>query len=236
ALWQGYCRERAAGGAARRRVLAPAARALLRLAARHLAPRGFELAGGAALAAVHLGHRRAVDLDFFAPGGAAGDRFHRAVEAFAAALEAAGLGPVVEAQGPAFARLRAGRPPLAMELATHEPFRLEPPDARLEGMPVHSLTDLAADKVLALFGRAAERDYVDLYFLLERRYELEELMALALRKDARFRPGLFARMLARAAELPLRPEGLLLPAEPERVRATLVAAAHRLLRRRLGER
>ncbi|MDI3297777.1 MAG: nucleotidyl transferase AbiEii/AbiGii toxin family protein [Bacillota bacterium] len=229
ALWRGYCAERVAALAGRKQVIDATARRILRIAASVLAPRGFELAGGAALAAVHLGHRRTRDLDFFA----AGEGFGAAVDAFLAALAAAGLGPAVEARGPSFARLRAGSPPLPVELATHAPFRLCAPDAFLEGMPVHSLPDLAADKALALFGRAAGRDFVDLYVLMSRRYDLAELMELAARKDPRFDPLLFARALAQVVEADLAEVELLVPVDFGRVQETLLAAARRILRREL---
>jgi hypothetical protein len=56
--------------------------------------------------------------------------------------------------------------------------------------------ELAVDKVLALFGRAEARDFVDLV-ALEPRYGLERLCELAVQKDLGFDPGVFADMLTR---------------------------------------
>jgi hypothetical protein len=54
--------------------------------------------------------------------------------------------------------------------------------------------DLAADKVLALWGRARPRDYFDVAALLDR-YNADELLALAAAKDAGFTPETFVDAL-----------------------------------------
>ncbi|MHB8330504.1 MAG: nucleotidyl transferase AbiEii/AbiGii toxin family protein [Acidimicrobiales bacterium] len=51
--------------------------------------------------------------------------------------------------------------------------------------PVVATEELAADKTLALFGRAAARDFVDVY-ILARRFGEEKLCELAAEKDAGF--------------------------------------------------
>jgi hypothetical protein len=56
--------------------------------------------------------------------------------------------------------------------------------------------ELAVDKVLAVFGRAEARDFVDL-MAIEERYGLERLFELAAEKDRGFTPELFAGMAAR---------------------------------------
>ena len=58
--------------------------------------------------------------------------------------------------------------------------------------------EVAADKTLALFGRAAARDLVDVAALLGR-YTLEQLCELAAEKDACFDRRVFADALAAAA-------------------------------------
>jgi len=56
--------------------------------------------------------------------------------------------------------------------------------------------ELAVDKVLAVFGRAEARDFVDL-MALEPRYGLERLCELAVEKDRGFTPALLGEMLGR---------------------------------------
>lgn len=66
--------------------------------------------------------------------------------------------------------------------------------------PLLSGTELAVDKVLAVFGRAEARDFVDL-MAVERRYGLDRLFELAAEKDRGFTPALFAEMLGRFGRL-----------------------------------
>lgn len=54
--------------------------------------------------------------------------------------------------------------------------------------------ELAVDKVLAVFGRAEARDFVDL-MAVEPTYGLDRLCQLAAEKDRGFTPAVFAEML-----------------------------------------
>ena len=76
-----------------------------------------------------------------------------------------------------------------IHLALDSAFRFEParifpgyPDLKVDG-----LTDIASNKLLALFGRAALRDFIDVYFLLQdRRFSREQLAEAARQKDPGF--------------------------------------------------
>lgn len=72
------------------------------------------------------------------------------------------------------------------------------PLVQLEVGPVLHPGELAADKVLALFGRAAARDLVDVSALASR-YDPERLLQLAAEKDRGFDRGVFAQALLVAA-------------------------------------
>ncbi len=80
-------------------------------------------------------------------------------------------------------------------------------DARLfsaeegPGFPLLSGEELAVDKVLALFGRAEARDFVDLMAVADR-YGLDRLLDLAAEKDRGFDARVFAEMLSRIHRLP----------------------------------
>ena len=56
---------------------------------------------------------------------------------------------------------------------------------------MRALQDLAGDKLLALFSRAAARDFVDVVGLLTR-FSREDLLQLAAAKDAGFNPRVLA--------------------------------------------
>ncbi len=60
--------------------------------------------------------------------------------------------------------------------------------------------ELAVDKVLAVFGRAEARDFVDLA-AVEARYGLDRLFELAAQKDHGFTPEMFAEMAGRFSRL-----------------------------------
>lgn len=60
--------------------------------------------------------------------------------------------------------------------------------------PVLSLEDLAADKLLALFGRAEARDFVDV-FLLCHRLSTRQVLGWAGKKDPGFDPYVLATMI-----------------------------------------
>jgi hypothetical protein len=78
--------------------------------------------------------------------------------------------------------------------------RLLPADRTALGLLL-SIEELAVDKVLAVFGRAEARDFVDLA-ALEPRFGLEHLCELAVAKDAGFDRQVFFEMLGRFGRLP----------------------------------
>lgn len=119
-------------------------------------------------------------------------------DALAVALRTKGAQVRVDRRGPGFTRLGVtvvdGRS-VVVEIAH---------DARIReavqlsfGRVLHP-DEVAADKTLALFGRAAARDLVDVAALSER-YPLERLCELAAEKDAGFDRRVFADALSAAA-------------------------------------
>jgi hypothetical protein len=174
---------------------------------------GFALAGGAALIARGDVQRQTRDLDFF---GLTGDAVDRLIPAVHRALSAAGL-IVGQAQvNPGFARLIVSDGDERTELDLAADARLFPADpGRLA--PTLTGEELAVDKVLALFGRAEARDFVDL-MAIEPRYGLDRLCELAAQKDRGFEPALLGEMLGRFDRL-RRDEFELDDAEYERLRS-----------------
>jgi hypothetical protein len=153
---------------------------------------GFALAGGAALIARGEIDRRTRDLDFF---GLTGDAVDRLLPAAEDALRAAGLSIERVQVNPGFARLIVASDDDRTELDLAADARLFPAEP---GSPAPTLRgeELAVDKLLALFGRAEARDFVDL-MAVEPRYGLDRLCQLAAQKDHGFTPTVFAQMLGR---------------------------------------
>ena len=156
----------------------------------------FALAGGAALIARGDVDRQTRDLDFF---GLTGEAVDRLVPAAERALRVAGFEVERIQVNPGFARLIVARGDDRTEVDLAADARLFPAEP---GRPAPMLAgeELAVDKVLALFGRAEARDFVDL-LAVEPRYGLDRLCRLAAEKDRGFTPAMFAEMLGRFGRL-----------------------------------
>jgi hypothetical protein len=153
---------------------------------------GFLLAGGAALLAHHLTARPTHDLDFFTRPGAGDVR--RAREEFLHAAQDRGWSVEVVHDSATFCRLLVhGSEDLLVDLALDSPPGRQP-TATIIG-PTFAPDELAGRKVLALFDRAAARDFVDVH-ALSRSFTRQTLLVLATEVDAGFDTLVFAGMLA----------------------------------------
>jgi hypothetical protein len=170
--------------------------------------RGFLLAGGAALLAQHLTTRPTEDLDFFT----APERGQ--VPAARDALEEAAIRQGWSTErihdSDTFCRLvlRGDHGTVLVDLAVNAPPDF-PPSVTDAG-PTLAPEELAGHKLLALFDRAAARDFADVY-VLARRFSKEALLARAAQIDGGFDPTVLAAMLATLdrftdAEIPI-PDG-----------------------------
>jgi hypothetical protein len=162
------------------------ARTVLRVAA----PDGFHLAGGSALVAAGLTDRPTRDINVFTARDVDVASVARRV---ADALRGEGLDVEITAGAPRFATLEiipadARRGRLRVDLR-HD--RIEWPGTATPLGPTLSPQELAANKVLALFGRVQPRDLADVAALVER-FALDGMLADAMIKD----PGFDTRGLA----------------------------------------
>ncbi len=132
------------------------------------------------------------DLDYFATDPASVDRL---LPVFEAAARAVGLTVTEERIAPGFARLvlSDGVDQTGVDLAADA--RLLPIEEGELGQ-VLSAEELAVDKVLAVFGRAEARDFIDLA-LIEPLFGLDHLCTLAASKDSGFQRSVFLSMLER---------------------------------------
>ncbi len=148
----------------------------------------FYLTGGTALAHFYLKHRKSRDLDFFTPEAGILLPYSRE---FQASLVDRGYS--VEQ----YRRLNSavdlivsrGQESTMVQFAQDARLRLEATKefANYPGLRVDNLRDIAANKLLALFGRALPRDFVDVYYLVrEAGFKKEEMMELAKKKDPGF--------------------------------------------------
>jgi len=156
------------------------------------AAEGFALAGGAALIVRGDIDRRTQDLDFF---GLHQSDVQRLVPAAEQALEASGFQVRRVREGTGFVRLAVQRGDEITVVDLAADARLFPLEVQT-GLPVLSSTELAVDKVLAIFGRAEARDFVDLAAVIDQ-HGLEALFRLAAEKDPGFSIDVFSEMLQR---------------------------------------
>jgi hypothetical protein len=145
--------------------------------------RGFALAGGAALVVHGLTERSTNDLDYFTTAPADVPTLRRAIEM---AMAQAGFTVTAVTASEEFVRLevRDGTADTRIDLAWDA--RMRPPVATDFGTVLHE-DELAADKLLAVFGRAEARDFLDV-FGLSQRLGWERLLELAKQKDAGVSP------------------------------------------------
>lgn len=157
------------------------------------ASKGFLLAGGAALLAQHLTTRPTEDLDFFT----APDRGHvrAACEALEAAAREHGWRTERIHDSDTFCRLviRSRTAEVLTDLAVDAPPDF--PASLTAAGPTLAPEELAGHKLLALYDRAAARDFVDVY-LLALRFGKDVLLARAAQIDAGFDPKVLADMIA----------------------------------------
>ena len=102
------------------------------------------------------------------------------------------------------------------------------PAVRIGPGAVLALTDLAADKVLALEARAEARDFIDFAALAER-FTLAELCALAAEKDGGFHGSRLATRLAAFEQIGVE-EFAEYQIDYHNLRATIAAAAAEVAR------
>ena len=124
------------------------------------------LAGGSALA-VHLAHRRSVDLDLFTRSEDVD------LSELRRRLSAVFDGETSETD----ATLRGTIGGVPVDIVRYPYPLLEPPALMVEGMPVAGLRDLAAMKLAAISKRGLRRDFWDLHEITRRSLTLEAALS-----------------------------------------------------------
>lgn len=173
-------------------MLDPLQERIARLALSMPGAEGLALAGGGAMLAHGLVDRPTQDVDLFSPDA----DIAGLASTLVARLSDAGFTVAVEARGETYARLTVTESSggvCKVELARDARIRRP---VHLEVGPVVDVEEIAADKVLALFDRAAARDFVDVAALL-RRFDADRLLRLAAEKDRGFDLPHFAHALRR---------------------------------------
>jgi hypothetical protein len=135
--------------------------------------RGFYLAGGTGLA-LQIGHRDSIDFDFFIDTSFETDRLVEDLPALfpehtvvLTAHEAGTVSCLIDG---------------AIRLSFFEyRYPILKPLTATEHLSIASIEDIACMKLSAITGRSLEKDYVDLYFLLQK-LSLRELLGMCIEK------------------------------------------------------
>ena len=194
--------------------------------------KAFYLTGGTALSAFYLEHRLSEDFDLFTTEepliSIVARKFKLALGGSAVHVqEVRNFSTFWEAVA------SEGKESFKIQLAYDSPFMLSAL-TEIAGLKIHSFEDIAAGKLLALFGRAEERDFVDVYCIVKNgQLSLERIIELAKEKD----PGLDEYYLAIAFEqsekIPDDPSrlkvNLLTPIDPKEMKKIFAAQAVQLL-------
>jgi predicted nucleotidyltransferase component of viral defense system len=142
----------------------------------------FVLTGGTALAVYYLHHRLSEDLDLFTLDRDAFEQASVTVRSLAEALDATcddrRLSPHLHQ---AFFSRESEQVKLDIVLDVGPWFGTP---QNFDGIRVDALENIAANKIVATFGRATPRDFTDLYFILnETTLSLDTLLDMAKQKD-----------------------------------------------------
>lgn len=184
----------------------------------------FYLAGGTAIA-IHLRHRKSVDLDLFSLSADVD------LSAVAEAIRIAVPDLHVLGITDAALRIRVGEVPVDMVRYPYAP--LEAPTPGPQEFPLASLRDLAAMKLAAIARRGLRRDFWDLHAIAEAGLSLQETANAYLMKYGVSDSDLYHVLRALtyfgdAEKDPVYPRGLT-PAKWERIKSFFLVEAPKVL-------
>lgn len=135
----------------------------------------FYLAGGTGLS-LQLGHRSSIDFDFYSQKHFDPPRFYQKIEAvFPKETE-----KISQAEDTLFCSVNQ----VSLSLFQYE-YPLVKPLVNIGGVPVASLVDIAAMKMIAVAHRPVKRDYIDVFYLL-RAFSLDQMFRFVQKKYSNF--------------------------------------------------
>ena len=143
----------------------------------------FYLAGGTALA-LQIGHRTSVDFDFYSK-----EPFDN-LELLASLQEQISD---LTVQSQEEKTLRVFSQDTEVSFFVY-PYPLIRPTVQFDQLKLASKEDIAAMKLIAIVQRGTQRDFVDIYFLLQE-FSLRELLSFATQKFAGYQEMLFLKAL-----------------------------------------
>lgn len=191
----------------------------------------FYLTGGTALARFYFHHRESIDLDLFTNQRDADfDAVNRAVLGI---LQTLALRIQSQVTTPTFLQyivVNDSGVTLKVDFVKDVPVHFGA-TREIDGLRLDSLENIGANKVLAVFGRTDAKDFIDLYWILQRtNLMFDDLYALAKEKDLGLSELYLAYALHSAAKIKLFPR-MLEPLPWERILVYFEELARDLLLR-----
>lgn len=169
----------------------------------------FYLTGGTALARFYFHHRESIDLDLFTNQRDADfDAVNRAILGI---LQTLALRIQSQVTTPTFLQyivVNDSDVTLKVDFVKDVPVHFGA-TREIDGLRLDSLENIGANKVLAVFGRTDAKDFIDLYWILQRtNLMFDDLYALAKEKDLGLSELYLAYALHSAAKIKLFPRML----------------------------
>lgn len=134
---------------------------------------GFYLAGGTGLALL-IGHRDSVDFDFFKKDNFNNDEL---IEKLRVVFRDHEFKLIMKKKNTVYVEIDDG---IELSFFTYN-YELLKPLVKTEYFDIASIEDIACMKLSAISGRAAEKDYVDLHFIMKN-FEFKNLIESGLKK------------------------------------------------------
>jgi len=139
----------------------------------------FYFTGGTALSAIYLHHRESEDLDFFSENDFDNDLIIEFIKHVSVILKL-DYKVTLRERVRIFEFLKRGKFIIKVDFGFYPHKRINK-GKKLEGVDVDSLADIGANKITTILQRNAVKDFVDLYFLLQK-YTIWDLLHFAQRK------------------------------------------------------
>lgn len=193
--------------------------------------RSFYLTGGTALSAFYLQHRHSVDLDFFTADPTAIAQVSTAITTAGQQLGAeVTFTRTLDTFLECFFRRPDGER-VEIDFAQDTPYRLAPVEQNVDyQIQVDNLTDIAANKLSALFDRAEPKDFVDVYFLCQEVLPFAQLVEQTRNKHVGIDDYWLAVALQRVMQVEFLPR-MIKPVTIEQLRTFFLEQAKHLMSR-----
>lgn len=209
-------------------ILTPFHQELLKRFAASAVGRHFFLTGGTALSAFYLHHRLSEDLDLFTEAPNTVPLVLPVLQQMAKDLKT----PLrISREFPTFIEAFFGPhhgEMIKMDFAQDSPFRLKGLEETSVGIRIDNSTDIACNKLSALYGRAEAKDFIDVFFIAQKLFSFDELLAHAKHKHGGLENYWLAIAMQRVERVRLWPT-MLLPCNFTEVSAFFLQKARELI-------